>query len=256
MHKVFAFIAGLLVGVAVTWSLVCLFCRLDIADHGNEKIERRGRAALINEVEPSASLVQLSDADNGDIDGMDNTDTSSTKGEATEDDATEEINESETEGKDEEQPKTFVFKDNSKYTNGVEQLLNMALPAAPGAPVPPLPIISDEAMANELARAMQNRIEVEEEDDDKAIERKMQIVQGKLEIAEVTDSGEMTVSEYVNALRDQANDNADFLGEAHKVHDEVYNDDEVTDDEYESVREKINEKLRERGLPEIEEREE
>ena len=248
MHKVLAFVAGLVVGGAASGLLVCLVGGVDIAAPDGEKRTRSGNAGLIGEVAPCASSARQVDVDRGAMDdGGDAEDAAGEEGDGGEGDG---------EGAEATRPKKLVFKDNSRYTNGVEQLLNMALPAAPGAPVPPLPIISDEGMADELARAMQHEITADEADDEKSLERKMQIVQGKLEIAEVTDSGEMTVSEYVNALREQANDNAEFLGEAQKVHNEIFNDEEVSDEQYEAARDQINEKLRERGLPEIDAREE
>lgn len=258
MHKVLAFVAGLVVGGAASGLLVCLVGGVDIAAPDGEKHARRGNAGLIGEVAPCASSARQVDVDRGAMDDGGDAEGGAAMGRATEDPAGEEGDggEGDGEGAEATRPKKLVFKDNSRYTNGVEQLLNMALPAAPGAPVPPLPIISDEGMADELARAMQHEITADEADDEKSLERKMQIVQGKLEIAEVTDSGEMTVSEYVNALREQANDNAEFLGEAQKVHNEIFNDEEVTDEQYEAARDQINEKLRERGLPEIDEREE
>lgn len=148
----------------------------------------------------------------------------------------------------------YFSADRSAYTNGIEQLLNMVIPSTPGAEVPPLPIISD-ADAKELERALKHKIAVVEGDDEKAIERKMLITQGKLEIEEQHREGGLTVSEYVNALRDQYNDNAEFLAEARKVDQQIYEDAEMTDEDYLAARAQINAKLKERGLPELEPRE-
>lgn len=144
--------------------------------------------------------------------------------------------------------------DRSAYTNGIEQLLNMVIPSTPGAEVPPLPIISGDD-AKELERALKHKLAVAEGDDEKAIERKMLITQGKLELDEQRREGGLTVSEYVNALRDQYNDNAEFLSEARKVDQQIYEDESTTDEDYLAARAQINEKLKERGLPELEPRE-
>jgi len=150
-------------------------------------------------------------------------------------------------------PDVLVIKDRSIFTNGIEQLINMALPAAPGAPVPPLPVISDEGLAGELRRAMKSKISVAEGDDERTLSRKIAVQQGKMELGELTSRREMTVAEYINALRDQGNDNAEFMKEAHALNEELYHDEKMSDEEYKSARAIINEKLRERGLPEIEE---
>lgn len=144
--------------------------------------------------------------------------------------------------------------DKSAYTNGVEQLLNMAIPSTEGAAVPPLPIISGDD-AKELERALKHKLAVAEGDDEATIERKMLITQGKLELDEQRQEGGLTVSEYVNALRDQYNDNADFASEARKIDQQIYDDESMTDEDYLKAREQINAKLKERGLPELEPRE-
>jgi len=149
----------------------------------------------------------------------------------------------------------YFSADKSTFTNGIEQLLNMVIPSSPGGSVPPLPIISDND-AKELKRAMKNRISISKDDDEAMIERKLLITQGKLEIEEQSHLKDgMSVSEYVNALRDQYNDNATFLYEAMKLEQEVYEDASLSDEDYLKLRKQINEKLAERGLPEIEDHE-
>ena len=63
------------------------------------------------------------------------------------------------------------------------------------------------------------------------------------------------VGDDVNALRDKANADAAFMAEVHKVADELYHDAGISDEDYVHYREELNQKLRERGLPEIEKEE-
>ena len=77
-------------------------------------------------------------------------------------------------------------------------------------------------------------------------------MEAKDQFRELRDREGYTFAEYLNAIRDQANLDADFLAEAHKMSEELYHDEEVSDEAYVKYREQINEKLRERGLPLIE----
>lgn len=142
------------------------------------------------------------------------------------------------------------------FSNGAEQLIAMATPSTPGAHVPPLPYITDESVAGEVEKAMKNVIRAEDGDSDDVLEKKMVVAQAKEEFNELRNKEGWGFTEYVNTLRDQANDNANFLGEAHKMADEIYHDASISNEDYIKYREQINAKLRERGLPEIDSEEE
>ena len=143
-------------------------------------------------------------------------------------------------------------KPRATFTNGAEQLIAMATPVAPGARVPPLPDLSDEGVAGDVEAALRLPVVAEEGDSEEVLGKKLVVLDAKDEFAELNASEGMTFVEYLNAVRDKSNADADFLKEAHKLNDELYHDAGLSDEEYEKYREEINEKLRERGLPEVE----
>ena len=138
------------------------------------------------------------------------------------------------------------------FTNGAEQLIALATPSVPGGRVPPLPMIADEGIARELKKAMGHAIKAEEDDSEATLEKKILVAQAKEEFRELHEREGYTFSEYVNALRDQANLDADFLAEAHRMSNDLYHDETISDEDYVKYRDQINEKLAERGLPTIE----
>lgn len=140
----------------------------------------------------------------------------------------------------------------TSFQNGAEQLMALAMPSQPGASVPPLPMITDESLADEVNQAMSHVLKAEEGDTETLLERKLLVTQAKSEFIDLRDKEGFTFAEYLNALRDQANLDADFLAEAHKISNELYHDQAISDETYLQYRNQINEKLKERGLPEIE----
>ena len=92
----------------------------------------------------------------------------------------------------------------------------------------------------------------EDGDSEATLEKKLVVATAKDEFRELRDTEGYTFSEYLNALRDQANHDADFLAEAHKMSEQLYHDEAVSDEDYVKYRDQINQKLKERGLPEIE----
>ena len=138
------------------------------------------------------------------------------------------------------------------FTNGAEQLIALATPASPGARVPPLPDLTDDGVATELEAAMNLPVVAEEGDSEEIINKKLVVLNAKDEFSELNASEGMTFVEYLNAVRDKSNEDADFLKEALKLNDELYHDAEISDEDYQKYQAQINEKLRERGLPEIE----
>jgi len=154
-----------------------------------------------------------------------------------------------------EQAEKQAKKKRYPFTNGVEQLIALATPPYPGAKVAPLPPITDEAVAKSLKEAMEHTIVAEEGDSEAVLDKKIVVASAKMEFEELREKEGYGFTEYVNALRDKANADAEFLAEANKVADELYHDAGISDEDYVQYREELNKKLRERGLPEIEKEE-
>ena len=142
------------------------------------------------------------------------------------------------------------------FTNAAEQLIAMATPSFPGASVPPLPNLTEEDAEKAFRASQRHILSVQEDDSEAVLEKKIVVAGAKEEFAELREAEGWTFVEYLNALRDKANDDAGYMAEAHKVIDEIYHDQTVSDEDYIRYRDQVNEKLRERGLPEIDKEEE
>lgn len=140
------------------------------------------------------------------------------------------------------------------FATAAEELIALATPSVPGAYVPPLPEISDEGLSKDVEKALRRVIKAEDGDSVETLEKKVVVSTAKAEFENLRDRDGWSFSEYVNALRNQANDDAEFLAEAHKVSEQMYHDASISDEDYVKYRDQINDKLRERGLPEIENR--
>ena len=137
------------------------------------------------------------------------------------------------------------------FANATEQLLALAMPSSPGAAVPPLPDLSHSNIDKAAERELRHVISAEEGDSEALLKAKADVVAAKEDFRQLREAEGLTFSEYVNALRNQANLDAEFLADAQRVTDELYHDQGVSDDDYIKYRDQVNEKLRERGLPEI-----
>lgn len=142
-------------------------------------------------------------------------------------------------------------KQKAAFKTSAEELIALATPSSPGAYVPPLPEITDESIADDLNKALQNRLSADEGDSDELLERKQIVELAKDEFAELEKKGGFTFSEYLKSLRHQANLDYEFLAEAHKLGMEIYHDQNISDETYIQYRDQINSALRARGLPEI-----
>ena len=141
------------------------------------------------------------------------------------------------------------------FKNGAEQLIALATPSSPGAPVPPLPMITDEGVAKDLEAAMKHVITAHEKDTESTLEKKIIVADAKEEFRELREKEGWSFTEYLNALRNKANLDSELLAESHKICNELYHDATISDDDYVKYRDQINDKLRERGLPEIDKEE-
>ncbi len=135
------------------------------------------------------------------------------------------------------------------FKTAAEELLVLATPSTPGATVPPLPHITDEGLAKDLAKAMSNVIKADADDTEKTLSMKLNVAEQKEEFRKLRKEEGWTFTEYVNALREKFNDDAAYLAEARKLNDELYKDETLTDADYEKNKKQINEELKKRGLP-------
>lgn len=138
------------------------------------------------------------------------------------------------------------------FKTGAEQLLALATPSVPGAMVPPLPYVTEESLKEDIEKAMRTVIKPEKEDTEETLERKLTIAAQKEEFRKLREQG-MTFTQYLEAMREKNNDDAQLLSDAHKLDEELYHDETVSDEDYKKQRKRINEALRERGLPEMKE---
>ena len=138
------------------------------------------------------------------------------------------------------------------FSTSAEQLLAMATPPDPSQPVPPLPNLDGEDNKEELEKALNNVIAPTTNDTIGSLQMKMNVVEQKEEFRKLRAEAGWTFKEYLTALRDKHNEDAQYIAEAHRVNEENYSNPEMTDEEYLRQRKLINAALRERGLPELE----
>ncbi len=139
------------------------------------------------------------------------------------------------------------------FKTGAEELLVLATPSTPGGMVPPLPNITDEGVAKDLAKAMSNVIKADKDDTEKTLSLKLNVAEQKEEFRSLQKEEGWTFTEYVNALRDKFNDDAAYLSEARKLNEELYKDQSLSDADYEANKKQLDEELKKRGLPSLDE---
>ena len=138
------------------------------------------------------------------------------------------------------------------FSTSAEQLLAMATPPDPSQPVPPLPNLDGEDSKEELEKALNNVIAPTTNDTIDSLQMKMNVAEQKEEFRKLRAEQGWTFKEYLTALREKHNEDAQYIAEAHRVNEENYSNPEMTDEDYLKQRKIINEGLRERGLPELE----
>ena len=138
----------------------------------------------------------------------------------------------------------------------MEQLISMAVPATEGGVVPPLPVLVGEeadkvenvkAELADIEKGFANELKEEETDSDKMLERKELVHMGKEEFKQLMKEG-YTLRQYVEALRDRYNADAEFLSEAQKIMGETIDDVNVSDEDCRAMKAKIDKLLQERGM--------
>ena len=138
------------------------------------------------------------------------------------------------------------------FSTSTEQLLAMVTPPDPSQPVPPLPNLDGEDDKEALEKALNNVITPTTNETIGSLQLKMNVVEQKEEFRKLRDEEGWTFKEYLTALREKHNDDAQYISDAHRVNEENYNNPEMSDEEYLKQRKIINDGLRERGLPELE----
>lgn len=134
---------------------------------------------------------------------------------------------------------------------GTEELLMLVTPSTPGGRVPPLPDLRGMPIEKDMHETLNRVVTAEKGDDESRLERKLLLAQQKEEFGELSREG-WKFADYLQALREKNNADADYLRDAYQMLDELYRDESVSDDEYKEYLDKVNATLRERGLPEIE----
>lgn len=142
-------------------------------------------------------------------------------------------------------------KNDRRFSTTTEALISMATPAAPGVGVPPIPMQKDVDYSEDMKKAFATPITADEKDDDESVSRKIAVLNAKDELQELATKEHWTLQEYVTALRNKHIADNDYLAECYNAIEKAYADPEITDESYIAMRDKINETLKERGLPEI-----
>ena len=150
-----------------------------------------------------------------------------------------------------------IVKKRRIFNNEVEQLLSMVTPSDPTIPVPPIPVSpeGDTLSPATISRGVDNVIRPDEDDDVESLQRKIDVTDMKEEYRNLAAQEGMTFAEYLNALRDQRNEDAKFYAEACQLDLDTYHDEKISNASYLDFRKQINEKLAERGLPPLPENE-
>ena len=134
-----------------------------------------------------------------------------------------------------------------------EQLLIGSMPIDKGDAMPPLPINEDEIKdLEEKAEEMLAKVDkVEQHDTDLSIDIKNQLIEIKEEFRAAKAQG-VSFYDFIRKRQERAQDDAAHLQDAIRLNEETYNDETVSDKDYEATRKKIDNLLKlegYKGLP-------
>lgn len=138
------------------------------------------------------------------------------------------------------------------FETGAEQLLAMVTPAAPGARVPPLPALTDEGMKEDVLKALNTTIVIRTNDSERLAALKENVADPKEEFRALNQTGGWTFVEYLTALREKHTEDADFLQAAHREFNDLWYDENVSDEQLMKRFGELNKELQARGLPLLE----
>lgn len=137
------------------------------------------------------------------------------------------------------------------FKTATESYISMAIPESPEVGVPPIPISDDDDFSEDMKKAFSTPITADEHDDESSVRRKLAVLDAKEELRELAVKEHWTLQQYVNAVREKFLMDSEYLADCHETIERAYQDPEIDDNSYVAMRDKINETLRERGLPEI-----
>ena len=137
------------------------------------------------------------------------------------------------------------------FGTSTENYIAMAIPSEPGVGIPPIPIPEDVDFSEDMKKAFSTPIVAEDGDTEESIKRKIAVLDHKEELQQLASKEGWTLPEYVNAIRDKYIAANEYLAECHEILERAYADPDIGDDSYIAMRDKINETLKNRGLPEI-----
>lgn len=137
------------------------------------------------------------------------------------------------------------------FKTATENFIAMAIPSSPGAGVPPIPFPDGVDFTEDMKKSFATPITADEGDSEETIKRKIAVLDHKDELQELATKEGWTMQEYVNAIRERYLQANDYLAECHETLEKAYADPDIDDAAYIAMRDKINETLKERGLPEI-----
>lgn len=140
--------------------------------------------------------------------------------------------------------------DTRLFKNSMDQLLAMVAPQNVGDSVPPLPIVDNMEFSPEDERKILERLTADDKDSDAILERKELVQSMRDEYQELKKRG-WSFIDYVKALEAKAKLDTEIKEESLKIHETVFNDSEISDEEYLKTLEKINKVLKERGIAPI-----
>ncbi|MGI6496878.1 MAG: hypothetical protein ACOX5G_12510 [Kiritimatiellia bacterium] len=136
------------------------------------------------------------------------------------------------------------------FKTHTEQLISMMEGIPAGVPVPPLPLSDIDDLEADADEAAVTDIVINEDDSERLEAHKVKVGWTKLDLAEARKEGWTTV-EYLKALEQVRNEDAQFAHEKRQEFDALLADAELSDDECLAGLEEINAELEERGLPPI-----
>lgn len=134
------------------------------------------------------------------------------------------------------------------FSNPMDQLMAMVMPMEPGQAVPPVPISDDMEFTPEQEQQMLERLTANEDDTDAVLERKELVQAMRDEYTELRTKHGWRFVDYIKALEAKARIDNEVLSESVAIHETVFNDPNVSDEEYMETLEKINKVLSERGI--------
>lgn len=143
-----------------------------------------------------------------------------------------------------------VKKDTRLFKNQMDQLMAMVMPKRAGEAVPPVPIDDDMKFSEEDEKKILERLTADENDTDEQLERKEIVQAMRDEYFDLKKRG-WTFVDYIKALQAKADLDNEVLLESLKIHETVFNDRSISDEEYKNTLEKINKVLSDRGIAPI-----